>query len=970
VDLDRRFLITGSPRPTLRLDSSAPAEGSGQREAGATAQSRDLAIGLLGPVTATVDGAPIDIGGARAETLLALLAMRPGAPVSVDALIDALWSGEPPDGAGTTLRSYASRLRAALGEGATIERVSAGYRLAIEPESVDMTRFESGVREGYELLGRGRYRRATQALRTALGLWRGEPFAGLPDLGPFMAEIARLHELRLHALETRLAADLEVGRASELVDELEGLVAAYPFRERLWRHLMLALYRAGRQGDALAAYHRARRALDEELGIEPGAELRELESAILRQDVAPPSARRTPAISLPAPLTSFIGRDRELAEGGELLARARLVTLVGIGGAGKTRLALELARRASEAVADGVAFVDLAAVTDPELVPATVAAALGLRETPGQEILAALSDHLRGAEILLVLDNSEHLREAVAALAERLLTAASDLRILATSREVLAVPGEAIYPVPPLSLPAAEDDPDAVLRSEAVQLLVDRARLSRHDVRLDTGAFETAARICRDLDGLPLAIELAAARTNALSLDEIADRLQDRFGFLVSSRRHPSARHSALRETMDWSYALLAPEEQELLARLSVFPAGGSLASIAAVCVDGATAEAERRLERLIDASLVLPTEERSGTRYRLLETVRQYAAGQLAPDQIERIRRRHAERTRDLALAANLALEQVASGMSFEPVWEELPSIRAAIRWAIDADPALGVEIACALERFWTTGHGREGSEIFDQLLAQEDLDDLARARALRCRGGARYSSGDFAGGTADYEAAIAIHRRLGQPAYVAHLLLRNGIEAFRQRDLPRARWLLDEAAATGGTDRFVPDRIIELTLAADLAFAAGRVDEGFAMLRDAVEIAERTSDDWWLTNIQLSIADHAVDSGRLALVGPSAREALRLSTKLQDRQSTIWSLAFLALEAALSGRHERAGRIWGGIEAEGERGGRFGQWALSEEGFRTRVAEIGGEAFLAGAAAGRSLPLPDVVGEAISPA
>jgi predicted ATPase/DNA-binding SARP family transcriptional activator len=890
--------------------------------------------------------------------------------VSADAIIDALWSGEPPEGAATTLRSYASRLRTALGDGAEIERVSAGYRLAIPPESVDMTRFESGIREGSQLHARGRYRRATEELRSALGLWRGRPFSGLPDDGPFLAEIARLEELRLHALEMRIDADLEIGRAAELVDELESLIAAYPFRERLWRHLMLALYRSGRQADALAAYHRARSALDEELGIEPSLELRDLEAAILRQDVAPAAARRTPSAALPSPLTRFIGRDRELEDVRALLGRVRHVTLVGVGGAGKTRLALELARGAADSLADGVAFVDLAAVTDPELVPSTVAAAIGIRDTPGQAAMAGLVEHIRGSEMLLVLDNCEHLREAVAILIEGLLTSASDLRVLATSREVLGVPGEAAYPVPPLALPGLDDDPESILRSDAVRLLVDRATLARHDLRIESGSYETAARICRELDGLPLAIELAAARSNVLSLDEIAGRLEDRFGFLVSSRRSSTARHAALRATMDWSYALLDAEAQRLLGRLSVFPAGASLASIAAVCLDGDAPEAERPLERLIDASLVLPVQGRLGSRYRLLVTVREYAAGQLAEPELEPLRRRHAERIRDLAVGANLALEHVASGMSFETVLEELPSIRAAIHWALDADRALAVDIACALERFWTTGHGREGIEIFDMLLAHEELDDFARARAFRCRGGARYASSDFAGGTADYDAAVAIHRRLGQPAYVAHLLLRNGVEALRQRDFEGARRLLDEAGMTGGSERFVPDRIIELMIRADLAFEDRRIDEAFESLAEAVAYAERTSDEWWLVNLHLNVADRGLELGRLGVVAPAAREGLRLAQKLEDRQSTIWHLAMLARAAARSGRHDLAGVIWGGLEAEGERGGRLGQWAKAEEGLRAEVAALGGEAFLGGAAVGRSMALADVVTEAISPA
>ncbi len=842
--------------------------------------------------------------------------------------------------------------------------MSAGYRLELPPESVDVSRLDAGVREGTELHRRGHYRRATEELRSALGLWRGRPFSGLPD-DPFLAEIARLEELRLRALELRIDADLEVGRASELVDELEGLLALYPFREHLWRHLMLALYRSGRQADALAAYHRARRALDEELGIEPGLELQDLEAAVLRQDVAPAAARRTPIASLPFPLTSFVGRDRELAAVRHLMGQARHVTLVGIGGAGKTRLALELAR-ATDSMADGVAFVDLAAVADPDLVPATVAAALGLREAPAQQAMAGLVSHVRGSQMLLVLDSCEHLRQAVAALAEQLLTAASDLRILATSREVLGLPGEATYPVQAMTFPSLDDDAESVMQNDAVRLLVDRAMRSRHDLRVDASAYQTAARICRELDGLPLAIELAAARSNVLSLEEIASRLEDRFGFLVSDRRSETPRHSALRATMDWSYDLLDADAQGLLARLSVFPDGGRLRSIAHVCGDGDAREVERLLGRLVDASLVLPIDGRSGTRYRLLDTVREYAAGRLAEPEVEPLRRRHAQRTRDLAVAANLALEQVAAGMSFEPIWDELPSIRAAIDWAIYADPPLGVEIACALEQFWTTGHNREGIDAFDALLARDELEEFSRARALRCRGGARYSSGDFAGGTADYDAAIAIHRRLGQPAYVAHLLLRNGVEALRQRDFERARRSLDEAEATGGAERFRPDRIIELSIRADLAFEAMLIDEGFALLRSAVVHAEGSADEWWLTSLHVDLADRGLEFGRLDAAGASAREALALARKLHDRKATIWALSMLARTASRNSGHERAGRIWGGLEAEGERGGRTERWALAEERLREELAAVGGAAFLAGVAAGRSMSLAETVIEA----
>ena len=933
-----------------------------------TEQPQALDIGLLGPIRVLRDGAPVEIGGSRAETLLALLALRAGSPVSADSLIEELWAGEPPDGATTTLRSYVSRLRAALGDAGPIDRVSAGYVLDLPVDRVDIARFDALVREGDALLERRSHRRAAEAFRSALGLWRGRPFAGLAEDGSFQAEIVRLEELRLHALESRIEADLELGRAAEIVDELEALLAEHPFRERLWRHLMLALYQAGRQADALAAYHRARTSLDEQLGLEPGEDLRELEAAILRQEVASVDQRRQPSRGLPASLTSFVGRARELDEVRSLLRRTRLVTLVGVGGVGKTRLALEAARRALDADVDAVAFVDLAALDDPGLVPAHVAASFGLREVPGQEPATAVAEQVGSTDFLLVLDNCEHVRGAAASLAQALLASSPGLRILATSREVLDVAGEAPYPVAPLGLPGSADDPEAVRASEAVRLLVDRATLTRHDLRVDEAAYDTAARICRELDGLPLAIELAAARTKALSLDEIADRLRDRFQFLVSWRRLSTARHRTLREAMDWSYELLAPDEQRLLARLSVFPAGATLASVAAVCLDGDQDEAERLLERLADASLVAPLDHALGTRYRLLETVRQYAAERVPEVERDDLHRRHAERALAIAASTNLALEGTGSSMSYDLARVELPSIRAAIQWATAADPVLGLEIACALERFWVTNNAREGIAVITTLLGRDGLPDTIRARGLRCRGGCRYYIGAFAEGAEDYEQALAIHRHQGQHAYEAHLLLRLAIEAHRLGDRRRARELLDDSATIGGEDRYAADQYVGLRELSDLSFEDGRVDEAFEMLRRAAALAADGGDEWWVVDILSRIADRALDLGRLDDAGPAARQALRLSITIADRQTTVFALASLAREAAARGRRRRAGRIWGGIEAEVERGGPVGQWELERDGILAKVAAHADGDFRAGMAEGVGLSLDLVAVEALS--
>jgi predicted ATPase/DNA-binding SARP family transcriptional activator len=923
---------------------------------------------VLGPIRVLRDGRPIDIGGIRAETLLALLALRAPAPVSADALIDELWAGEPPEGAATTLRSYVSRLRSALGD-APIERASGGYALEMPRESIDVGRFEALARDGLELQRHRRHRRAAAGLRAALELWRGEPFAGISVDGVLRTETARLEELHMQVLEARIESELELGRDAELVDELEALVARHPFRERLWRLLMLALYRTGRQADALAAYHRARAALAEELGIDPGVDLQALEAAILRQDVPPPAAVPTHASAgLPTPLTGFVGRGPELDEIHRLLERSRLVTLVGVGGVGKTRLALESARRAATDLVDGVVVVDLVPVSDPDLVQAHIAAALGLRELQGTPLEVALRNALRGGDMLLVLDNCEHVREAAALVARDLLEAAPDLRILATSREILDVPGEAAFPVPPMGVPDVGDVADRVRESESVRLLVDRATLSRHGLTLDAAAYETAARICRELDGLPLAIELAAARAKVLSLDEIAGRLRDRFRFLVSERRLTAARHRTLREAMDWSYELLEPDERALLARLSVFPGGATLRSIAAVCLDGDEDGAERLVERLADASLVTPVETRSGTRFRLLETVREYAAEQVPEADRGALHRRHAEHVRSLAESTNLALETSGRVMDFPLAQDELPSIRAAVQWAAHEDPALGLEIACALERFWVTNQPREGAAVFDALVDAPDLPDVLRARGYRCRGGPRYAVGEFERGAEDYERSLAIFRRLGRRADQAQLLMRLAMEAQRVGDIEQATSLYDEAAAVGGDERYVPDGYVGKHFEAERAFNAGRPEEALDLLRLGADLAGRAHDTWWRADLLISLAYYAMGLGRLDDVGAASREALTLSRDIGHRQSIVYSLSLLAREAASRGLGTRAGRLWGGLEAEVDRGGPVGQWESEQASERGRIAALAGLAFEAGVVEGRQLSLDAVTQEALT--
>ena len=472
-----------------------------------------------------------------------------------------------------------------------------GYVLSVGPDAVDAVRFEQLAGAGQAALSRGEAAAASERFREALGLWRGPALAGVGEVEPLAREAARLEELRLAAVEGRIEADIELGRHGEVIGELEGLAAEYPVRERLWRLLVLALYRAERQADALAAYRRARDLLAAELGLEPGEELRRLEQAVLRQQVpaAPPAARH----NLPAPLTSFLGRDQDLARVEQLLGQARLVTLTGTGGTGKTRLAVEAGARLVGRFPDGVWLAELAGVADPGLVAAQVMGALGVRQAGDVPVLEALIYRLRSAELLLVLDNCEHLLDACAQLTAGLLRAAPGLRVLVTSREPLGIPGEVVCPVRPLDLPPEHCDADAAVHAPAVQLFLDRGSAARGGTGGAVAPVAVAERICRALDGLPLAIELAAARLGTLSAAEIEAHLADRFRFLAYARPSGDPRHRALRAAMDWSYDLLDAQERRVLGELSVFAGTFALAQAAEVCNDRDQQDALEMIDRL-----------------------------------------------------------------------------------------------------------------------------------------------------------------------------------------------------------------------------------------------------------------------------------------------------------------------------------------------------------------------------------
>ena len=601
-----------------------------------------MEFGILGPLEVRADGHAVALGGVRPRAVLAVLALNANRPVSADRLALALWGEEAPPSAVKTVQVYVARLRKALGDPEVLVTTPAGYRLRVRPGELDAERFESLVADGRQALAAGRGDDAAAALRAAFGLWRGPPLAEVASAPFAPPEITRLEEQRLAALELRVEADLAAGRHAELIPELQRVTSEHPWRERLHGQLMLALYRDGRQADALAAYGRAREKLSDELGIEPGPELHDLHQAMLLHDPALRPAGgevgSTPASALPPPPNRTIGRAEDVRAVTERLrsGAVRLLTLTGPGGVGKTRLALDAARAIEADFADGARLVWLAAVERPEDVAAAIITALGIIQLGGESAEQAVERFLSAKHLLLVMDNCEHLPGAAPFLGGLPAKAAS-VTVLATSREPLAVHAEQLHPVSPLALPPRGAPVDAGV--DAVALFCERARAHDPGFELDGRTAAAVADICRRVDGLPLAIELAAARCGLLSPAEIADRLDDALGALGAAPRDAPARQQTLRATIDWSHALLNEDEKACFARFAVFAGGATIQ--AAETITGAGIAT---LDRLVAKSLLVRSRQADGsTRLGMLETIREYASEEFATlADRESVRERH----------------------------------------------------------------------------------------------------------------------------------------------------------------------------------------------------------------------------------------------------------------------------------------------------------------------------------------
>ena len=777
-----------------------------------------MRFGVLGPLAVwTDDGDQVTVPGVKVRALLAALLVLEGRVASADRLVEDVWGDDAPANPAAALQVRVSQLRKALDDAEAGGRdlvVSRAPGYALETDAVDAAEFAALMTRADDTGPRER----KDILTEALALWRGPALADFADHEFARTVAARWEEQRLAAFELLAEARLELGEHTVLAAELAEPVAAHPFRERLRAVHLRALYRAGRQREALDSYEEFRRGLADELGLDPGPELAELHQAILEQDpvLAPPPAAaarsRRPVTNLAEP-PPLIGREDALTELRELLGKERLVTLTGPGGVGKTRLATAAAHALVDGYDDGGWLVELAALERPQPrravddIAELAMAVLGIRDAaePGEPPAAPahrLAEALRERRLLLVLDNCEHLTEHAAALTERLLRTAPGLTVLATSREPLGLSGEVLWEVPPLDLPDDDGDGDRLASSAAVRLFVTRAAASARGFTLDESTGPAVVQLCRRLDGIPLAIELAATRVRALGVHALLDRLDDRFRALGTGPRDRPARQRTLAAAIDWSWNLLEPEEQVVLRRLAVHADGCTLTAAESVCATEDGVDVLDVLARLVDRSLVVMDERDGEPRYRLLESVAAYGVNRLhEAGEHALIRARHARYYTDLALAADAELR----GAGQREWLRRLDAESANLRAALDTAERLGeAELALRLTSAQTwyrmlRGRLSEGRRALETALAiPGDVPAAVRADALTWHTGITTLQGDQSDWVARCEAALS--------AFPADDRDGGGSDLRR----PRAEWFLCYATFDLG-DAAVTERLLD---------------------------------------------------------------------------------------------------------------------------------------------------------------
>ncbi|MEN3279085.1 MAG: hypothetical protein V7607_225 [Solirubrobacteraceae bacterium] len=961
----------------------------------------EIDVKLLGPLEVSASGRPVQFEGAKQRALFSLLALRAPAPVPADELVEALWGDHPPARAAQALQKQISRVRHRLDGASQLHHRPAGYALEIDPQAVDTHRFEDLLRRGRTDLAKGDPARAADGLRKALALWRGAALADHRAEEFALRDIARLEELRVEAIEERLQAELDSGRHADLIGEIQAVVAEHPLRERLRAHLMLALYRAGRQAEALTTLREGRRLLVDELGIEPGPELRRLERRILAHDPElTVDHAALLAVPLPAAPNATVGRTGELAEVTELLMRpgVRLVTLVGPGGVGKTRVALDAAWAVQHRFPGGVVHVELDGVEDVGVLAAEAAAALGvIAATPG-ELGEQLARATRGAPALLILDGVERFLDDAGQVGQ-LLAVTANLTVLATSRAPLRLTAEHAYAVHPLAAP------------NAAVLFIARATAARPDRPIDEDERAIVDAICARLDGLPLAIELAADRARLLPLPALLSRLEHRLELLTGGPRDLPARQQSLRATLEWSWDILDHRERALLGRLTVFEGGASLEAAEAVCngESGLDGDVETLALSLIDKTSLLRTDAGldDQPRFRLLGTIEEFAAERA--DNLAEVELRHA---RYFLRYCERAADEAARAHRRE--WlERLAHERGNIRLAYErllrdgmAEDALRIAIASARALSWDAHTQELRGRLAEALAVLPSERSSLRATALYWDGRLAISQARFDEAETLLEAALAAGRELGEvrmeaaalaalgrraalvgspeamelcttararahvvgdPILVADALLFLAGACERAKHWERAELLAGEALELYRT---ASDPYGAATALAELGWydvVHRRLDQAEERLAEALELRRRDGDDRLLV-------EPLIDYAWLRLMRGSDEEArhrfvdcLSLACQVGDQFIVGEALAGLSAQAAVDGGWELAARLAGASAAVHEGIG-APPWEsvrlMQERALSQARVALGAAPFAALFAEGRELSAEDAVG------